>query len=71
MEANDEGEIALSAVDNGFFIFLFEIKEDRDVVFRNGPYFFGSRGMYLNKWMLDFNPDEDIPTAKLVWVKLS
>ena len=25
--------------------------------------------MYLNKWMLDFNLDEDVPTVILLWVK--
>lgn len=28
-----KGKIALSTVGNGLFIFLFELKEDRDVVF--------------------------------------
>lgn len=66
-----KGEIPLSTVGNRFFVFLFEFKEDRDVVFRNMPYFFGSRGMYLNKWTLDFNPNEDIPTAIPIWVNLT
>lgn len=65
-----KGEIALFVVGNGFFIFLFENKEDKEVIFRNGPYLFGSRGMYLNIWTLDFNPDEDIPTPIRVWFKL-
>jgi hypothetical protein len=39
-----------------FFLFLFENKEDRDLTFRNGSYFMGSRGMYMNKWTLDFIP---------------
>lgn len=26
--------------------------------------------MYLNKWSLDFDPNEDIPNAIPVWVKL-
>jgi hypothetical protein len=31
----------------------------------------GSRGMYLNKWTLDFSLENDIPSAILVWVCLS
>jgi hypothetical protein len=34
----------------GFYIFYFELKSDRDLIFRNDPYFFGPRGLYLNKW---------------------
>ena len=30
------------AVGRGFFIFEFTTKEDRDLVFRNGPYFMGN-----------------------------
>ena len=65
-----KGDIALSMVGNGFFILFFEIKEARYVVFQNGTYLFGSGGMYLNKWTLDFNLDEDIPTAIPIWVKI-
>ena len=54
----------------GFFVFIFEKKEDRDLIFRNGPYFMGSRGMYLNKWDLFFDPEKDIASSVPVWVKL-
>jgi hypothetical protein len=54
----------------GFFTFLFEEKEDRDLIFRSGPYFMGARGLYLNRWTLDFNPENDIPSTVLVWVRL-
>jgi hypothetical protein len=46
----------------GFYIFYFEHKEDRDLIFRNGPYFFGPRGLYLNKWTPDFDPENNIPS---------
>jgi hypothetical protein len=54
----------------GFFAFLFEKKEDRDLIFRRGPYFMGAHGMYLNKWTPDFSPENDIPSAVPVWVRL-
>jgi hypothetical protein len=54
----------------GFYIFYFEHKEDRDLIFRNGPYFFGPRGLYLNKWTPDFDPENDIPSVVPVWVRL-
>ena len=30
----------------------------------------GPRGLYLNKWMLDFDPSQDVPSAVPVWVWL-
>jgi hypothetical protein len=54
----------------GFFVFLFENKVDRDLIFRSGPYFMGSRGMYLNSSTPDFNPENDIPNVVHVWVRL-
>jgi hypothetical protein len=54
----------------GFFTFLFEIKEDKDLIFRSGPYFLGARDMYLNKWTPDFSLENGVPTVVLVWVEL-
>ena len=54
----------------GFFVFMFEKKEDRDLIFRSGPYFMGVRGMYLNKWTPEFNQENDIPLVVPVWVRL-
>jgi len=28
------------------------------------------QGLYLNKWTLDFNPEEDVPSAVPVWVRM-
>ena len=44
------GIVSLHAVGRGFFAFSFSRKEDRDLVFRSGPYFMGSRGMFLAPW---------------------
>ena len=35
--------------------------QDKDLIFRSGPYFFGTRGLYLNNLSLDFDPNDDIP----------
>ena len=64
-----KGNFGIFTVYNCFFAFIFEHKEDRDIVFQNGLYFFGSRGMSLNTWSLDFILDKDIPTIVHVWVK--
>ena len=65
-----QGEVQQIFCGKGYFAFIFEKKEDRDLIFKNGPYFMGPRGMYLNKWDLSFNPEKDIPKAVPVWVKL-
>lgn len=62
-----KGNLAIFAVGNGFFSFLFKYKEDKEVIFRNGSYFFGSRGIYLNIWNLDVEPTKYIPNAIPVW----
>ena len=50
-------------------MFLFSNKEGRDLIFRSGPYFMGSKGMYLAPWYLDFNPEDEM-TPTPVWVRL-
>jgi hypothetical protein len=64
-----KGKMSTTFCGKGFYVFLFENKADRDLIFRNGPYFMGSRGMYLNKWTPDFSPENDIPSAVPVWVR--
>jgi hypothetical protein len=58
------------AVGRGFFLFEFISKEDRDLIFRSGPYFMGPQGLYLNRWTPDFDPEVDVPKAVPVWVRL-
>lgn len=53
-----------------YFLFEFTSKEDKDLIFRNGPYFMGPQGLYLNKWTPDFDPAEDVPSAVPVWVRM-
>jgi hypothetical protein len=57
-------------VGRGFFVFEFISEEDRDLIFRNGPYFMGTQGLYLNKWTPDFDPLVDTPKEVPVWVRL-
>ena len=54
----------------GFFLFELSDKEDKYLIFHNGPYFMGPQGLYLNKWTPDFNPAVDVPTTVPVWVRL-
>jgi hypothetical protein len=57
-------------VGRGFFVFEFISKEDRDLIFRSGPYFMGTQGLYLNRWSPDFDPTVDVPKEVPVWVRL-
>ena len=63
-----KGNIAIFAIGNGIFTFLLELRQVKDAIFRNGPYFLGSWGMNQNNWTLEFNPDEDVPKTISVWV---
>lgn len=54
----------------GYFLFEFTVKEDKDLIFPNDPYFMGPQGLYLNKWTTDFDPAVDVPNAVPVWVRL-
>jgi len=63
------GQVDVCATGRGYFVFSFARKDERDLVFRSGPYFMGSRGLFLAPWTLDFNPEAEI-TAAPVWVRL-
>jgi hypothetical protein len=58
------------AVGRGYFIFEFISQEDRDLIFRNGPYFMGTQGLYLNRWTPSFDPASEVPKDVPVWVRL-
>lgn len=62
--------ISSHLVGKGFFVFVFTNVNDRNLIFRNGPYFMGPQGLYLNKWTPDFDPTQDVPSAVPVWVRL-
>jgi len=47
--ATIQGKIAIRFCGRGYYTFLFESKEDRDLIFRNDPYFMDSKGLYLNR----------------------
>ena len=54
-------------VGRGFYLFKFISKEDRDLIFHNGPYFMGPQGLYLNRWTSDFDPTVDVPKVVTIW----
>ena len=44
--------------------------KDKDLIFRNGPYFMESKGLKLIRWTPDFDPELDVPNVVPVWVYL-
>lgn len=64
------GKSPFDYVEEVFFTFHFETKEDRVMIFRNGLYFMGTRDLYLNRCTPDFDPKLDVPSVVLVWVWL-
>ena len=62
--------VSCYALGRGYFLFDFSSKLDRDLIFRNGPYFMGPQGLYLTRWTPDFDPALDVPKAVPVWVRL-
>jgi len=65
------GKISIRFCGRGYYTFHFETKEDRDLIFRNDPYFMDTRGLYLNRWTPNFDPEMDVPNVVPVWVRLS
>jgi hypothetical protein len=65
-----QNNVTCYAVGRGFFIFEFISEEDRELIFRNGPYFMGTQGLYLNFWMPFFDLVVEVPKDVPVWVKL-
>jgi hypothetical protein len=62
--------IKIHLVGRGFYAFVFDNTEDINLIFRNGPYFMGPQGLYLNKWSPDFDLTQDVPSVVPVWVRL-
>jgi hypothetical protein len=65
-----KNSVTCYAVGRGYYIFEFISQEDRDLIFRNGPYFMGTQGLYLNRWTPNFDPTSEVPKDVPVWVRL-
>lgn len=54
----------------GFFIVKFTISEARDIIIREGPWFWGSTGLFIPPWFPDFDSNTMEVTRMPVWVRL-
>jgi hypothetical protein len=50
-------------VGRGLFVLAFDNLEDINLIFKNGSYFMGPQGLYLNKWSPYFDPTQDVLSA--------
>ena len=54
----------------GFFNVKFASSEARDNILRVGPWFWGSTGLFITPWFLDFDANTMEVSRILVWVRL-
>jgi hypothetical protein len=65
-----KGDVFIHPCARGFFIAEFDLKEDRDLIFSYGPWFWGSSGLCLKPWTPSFDPSKDSLSSAPVWVQL-
>lgn len=49
-----KGDITIHLGSKGFFTTVFKNLEDKDKIFKGGPYFFAATGLYMQPWMMTF-----------------
>lgn len=54
----------------GFFRFLFQFKDNHDLIFHSNPWFLGTCGFYINQWSPYLYPEKQILPYVLIWVRL-
>lgn len=54
----------------GFFIVKFQTPEERDIIIREGPWFWGSTGLFITPWFPDFDPNTMTVSRLPVWARL-
>lgn len=54
----------------GFFIVKFQSSEVRDLVIQEGPWFWGSSGLFITPWFPEFDANTFVVSKMPVWVRL-
>ena len=65
-----KGEVDLQLGLKGFFTTIFHSIEEKERVFENGPYFYGTVGIHMKYWIEIFDPNTEDFTCVLVWIWL-
>lgn len=68
--ASMKGEILTFSLRQGFLLFHFQEKEDRDVVLQQ-PWVVSDQALMVEPWRPRFHPSSDAITFALVWVRMS
>ncbi|XP_060200629.1 uncharacterized protein LOC132628891 [Lycium barbarum] len=55
--------------DNGYYMFRFWTKEDRDLILQSGPYTYNSKPLILKQWEMNFRFDHGSMNVIPLWVK--
>ncbi|KAI0529259.1 hypothetical protein KFK09_001806 [Dendrobium nobile] len=65
-----KGTLSLLTLDDGFFLLKFNNREDYDMAWTGGPWFFFGKPFILQKWTPEFVPvREEFPSIPL-WIKI-
>lgn len=54
----------------GFFIVVFRGEEEREKALTDGPWFWGSAGLFVTPWFPEFDPNTMVVSKMPVWVRL-
>lgn len=54
----------------GFFIVRFNTEQEKDSIINQGPWFWGSAGLFTTPWFSDFDANTMIVSKMPVWVRL-
>ncbi|XP_075650818.1 uncharacterized protein LOC142621440 [Castanea sativa] len=65
------GRIDCIDLGKDFFLIRFLVKEDHDVVLKNGPWFIGENFLSIRPWVPNFKPATTMVSSVAVWVHLN
>lgn len=65
-----QGHIQIKLGVKDLYMIIFPNMQDKEKVFKNGPYFYYNVGLFMRYWEECYNPDKEKFLATLVWVRL-
>ena len=66
-----QGEVDIAPMSNGFFSFLFNCKEDLNMVLCGGPWSFGKCSLTIKKWEPNMDLSYSFFLTTPIWARLS
>lgn len=65
------GRIDCIDLGKDFFLISFLVKEDHDVVLRNGPWFIGENFLSIRPWVPNFKQATAVVSSVAIWVRFN